>query len=218
MPTIHAAGVSTTELIRRYQAGQTDFFDVLYDRHKDYVYRVAYSMTRHAEEAEEVVQETFLDVLKALPRYDVEGTARFETWLYRVTANRCKMRWRRRRLPMAEYAGDERADPLEQVSDERTDHNPEEAAQQAETRRRIWRAVGRLGDAAREVVLLRYGQDFSYQEIADALGLNLGTVKSRLNAAHRQLQEWIAANGHLADEVVGRTRGPRMWMVLFCGL
>ena len=216
---MNAGGVSTDDLIRRYQAGQTDLFDVLYERYKDYVYRVAYSMTRHVQEAEEVVQETFLDLLKALPRYQVDGSARFETWLYRVTANRCKMRWRRKRLPLvepADRAGDEAADPLEQVPDERAEHDPEQAAQQAETRRRIWRAVGRLSDAAREVVLLRYGQDFSYQEIADALGLNLGTVKSRLNAAHRQLQELIAANGHLADEIAGRKRGRGMHMVFLC--
>jgi len=216
---MNVAGVSTDDLIRRYQAGQTDLFDVLFDRHKDYVYRVAYSMTRHAQEAEEVVQETFLDVLKALPRYDVEGAARFETWLYRVTANRCKMRWRRKRLPtveFAELAEDQTGDPLERLPDEREDHNPEAVTQQAETRRRIWRAVGRLSETAREVVLLRYGQDFSYQEIADALGLNLGTVKSRLNAAHRQLQELIAANGHLVEEIVGRKRGRRMNMVFFC--
>ena len=220
---MNAAGVSTDDLIRRYQAGQTDLFDVLFSRYKDYVYRVAYSMTRHAQEAEEVVQEAFLDVLKALPRYQVDGPARFETWLYRVTANRCKMRWRRKRLPTVKFeelAGnaEDAPDPLERLPDDRTDHNPEEAAQQAETRRRIWRAVGRLSEAAREVVLLRYGQSFSYQEIADALGLKLGTVKSRLNAAHRQLQALIAANGHLADEVAGRKRrrGRGMHLVFFC--
>jgi RNA polymerase sigma-70 factor (ECF subfamily) len=217
---MNAGGMSTEEVIRRYQAGQTDLFDVLFHRYKDYVYRVAYSMTRHAQEAEEVVQEAFLDVLKALPRYRVEGPARFETWLYRVTANRCKMRWRRKRLPTVEFtelAGGEAADPLENLPDDRDAHNPEAATEQAETRRRIWRAVGRLSDAAREVVLLRYGQGFSYREIADALDLNLGTVKSRLNAAHRQLQELIAANGHLADEVAGRRRrrGGRLLVFLW---
>jgi RNA polymerase sigma-70 factor (ECF subfamily) len=217
---MNAGGVSTDDLIRRYQAGQTDLFDVLYERYKDYVYRVAYSMTRHVQEAEEVVQETFLDLLKALPRYQVDGSARFETWLYRVTANRCKMRWRRKRLPTVERDdwADEAADPLEQVPDERDEHNPVEATEQAETRRRIWRAVGRLSDAAREVVLLRYGQGFSYLEIADALEIKLGTVKSRLNAAHRQLQELIAANGHLADEIAGRKRGQGrgMHLVFLC--
>jgi len=220
VPTMNAGGVSTDDLIRRYQAGQTDLFDVLYDRYKDYVYRVAYSMTRHVQEAEEVVQETFLDLLKALPRYQVDGSARFETWLYRVTANRCKMRWRRKRLPTVERGdwADEMADPLELVPDERDEHDPVEATEQAETRRRIWRAVGRLSDAAREVVLLRYGQGFSYLEIADALELNLGTVKSRLNAAHRQLQTLIAANGHLADEIAGRKRGRGrgMHLVFLC--
>ena len=215
---MNAGGVSTDDLIRRYQAGQTDLLNVLFERYKDYVYRVAYSMTRHVQEAEEVVQETFLDLLKALPRYQVDGSARFETWLYRVTANRCKMRWRRKRLPTIDWDlwSDEAADPLEQVPDERDEHDPVEATEQAETRRRIWRAVGRLSDAAREVVLLRYGQGFSYQEIADALELNLGTVKSRLNAAHQQLQTLIAANGHLADEIAGRKRGRGMHLLFLC--
>jgi RNA polymerase sigma-70 factor, ECF subfamily len=207
--------VSTDELIRRYQAGQTDLFDALFERYKDYAYRVAFSLTQRAEESEEVVQETFLDVLKALPSYDVGGPARFETWLYRVTANRCKMRWRRKRLPTAEW--DETGEQLAQVPDERPEHNPDEASQHAETRRRIWRAVGCLGELYREVVMLRYGQEFSYEEIADALSLSLGTVKSRLNAAHHQLQGLIAANGHLVEEIAGRRRGGRgINLVLLC--
>ena len=207
--------ISTDELIRRYQAGQTDLFGALFERYKDYVYRVAYSLTRHAQESEEVVQEAFLDVLRALPRYQVEGPARFETWLYRVTTNRCKMRWRRKRLPTVEW--DDVGEQLAQVPDERPERDPEEASRRAETRRCIWRAVGRLSEPYREVVLLRYGQGFSYQEIADALSLSLGTVKSRLNAAHRELQTLIAANSHLADEIAGRrrTRG-RMHLVFLC--
>lgn len=199
--------IPTDELIRRYQAGQADLFEAIFDRYKDYVYRVAYSLIQHAAEAEEVTQETFLDVLKALPRYRVEGPARFETWLYTVTANRCKMRWRRKQLPTADW--DEVGERLAQVPNGQPGHNPEEAAQQAETRRRIWRAVGRLSDLYREVILLRYGQSFSYQEIAEALRLSLGTVKSRLNAAHRQLQALISDNGQLADDLVGRRRKQR---------
>jgi RNA polymerase sigma-70 factor (ECF subfamily) len=199
--------VSTEELIRRYQAGQTDLFDAIFDRYKDYVYRVAYSLVQHATEAEEVVQDTFLDVLKALPRYRVEGPARFETWLYTATANRCKMRWRRKQLPTADW--DEVGERLAQVPNGRPDHDPEEATQRGETRRRLWRAVGRLGDLYREVILLRYGEGFSYAEIAEALDLSLGTVKSRLNAAHRQLQDLVAANGHLAEEIAGRRRARR---------
>ena len=148
--------VPTNELIRRYQAGQTDLFDALFERYKDYVYRVAFSLTQRAEESEEVVQEAFLDVLKALPRYDVEGSARFETWLYRVTANRCKMRWRRKQLPTADW--EEVGEQVVQVPDDRPEANPEQVAQQAETQRTIWRAVGCLKDIYREIILLRYGQ------------------------------------------------------------
>ena len=152
--------VPTDELIRRYQAGQTDLFEALFERYKDYVYRVAFSKTQHLEEAEEVVQETFLDVLKALPRYDVRGPARFETWLYRVTANRCKMRWRRKQLPTADW--EEVGEHIAEIPDHHEGHNPEEEAQQVETRRAVWRAVGRLKDIYREVIVLRYGRDLSY--------------------------------------------------------
>ena len=179
--------VPTDELIRRYQAGQHDLFDALFERYKDYVYRVAFSLTRHAQEAEEVVQETFLDVLRALPRYQVDGPARFETWLYRVTANRCKMRWRRRRLPTVDW--DEVGEQLAQVPEQRPDHNPEAVVGEGEERRAMWEAVGRLKALYREVVVLRYGEDLSYAEIAARLEISIGTVKSRLNTAHRRLQE-----------------------------
>jgi RNA polymerase sigma-70 factor (ECF subfamily) len=205
--------VPTDELIRRYQAGQTQVFEAIYDRYKDYVYRVAFSLTQHVEESEEAVQETFLDVLKALPRYQLQGPARFETWLYRVTANRCKMRWRRKGLPTADW--DEVSERLAEVADPQPDHNPEEVAYQAETRRSIWRAVGCLKDIHREVIVLRYGHELSYSEIAEALDLSMGTVKSRLNAAHRKLQE-ILSGGTTGDRTGGRRRrGGGIRMVLF---
>jgi RNA polymerase sigma-70 factor (ECF subfamily) len=184
--------VPTDELIRRYQAGQTDLFEAIFDRYKDYVYRVAFSLVQQVEEAEEMVQEAFLDVLKALPRYQVEGPARFETWLYRVTVNRCKMRWRRKQLPAT--AWDETADRLGRVLHSEPDDDPEVAAEQAELRRSLWRAVGRLADIHRQVIVLRYGHDLSYDEIAQALDTNVGTIKSRLNAAHRKLQEMMESN------------------------
>jgi len=181
--------LSTNELIRRYQAGQSDLFEALFDRYKDYVYRVAFGLTRHVEESEEVVQEAFLDVLKALPRYDVEGTARFETWLYRVTVNRCKMRWRRKRLPSADW--DEVGEQIVQVPDTSAESDPERVAQEAEQRRTLWQAVGTLQEIYRQVILLRYEQGLSYDEIAQHVGISMGTVKSRLNAAHKKLQALV---------------------------
>ncbi|MBN1583357.1 MAG: sigma-70 family RNA polymerase sigma factor [Anaerolineae bacterium] len=206
--------VSTKELISRYQAGQTDLFEAIFDRYKDYVYRVAYSLTKHAAESEEVVQETFLDVLKALSRYDVDGAARFETWLYRVTSNRCKMRFRRKQLPTADW--DEVGEQLGNLPNGHHKDDPEQAAQQAEMRRALWLAVGRLKDIYREVIVLRYGQGFSYQEIAEACEVSIGTVKSRLNAAHGQLQDMMAGDDTFYDQAGRRQRQHSSLLVLLC--
>lgn len=186
------AGISTPELIRRFQRGQPLMFEALFDRYKDYVYRVAFFTLRHAEEAEDATQETFLDVLRGLPDYDVNGSARFETWLYRVTVNRCKMRLRRRQLPSEEWGEvEERLEQLPNSDEEALEANLERRESEAD----LWRAVGRLSEEHRAVLLLRYLQDCSYDEIAAALGLNLGTVKSRLFNAHRKLKELLGTTG-----------------------
>jgi RNA polymerase sigma-70 factor (ECF subfamily) len=194
--------VSTEELIRRHQAGQPAAFDALFERYKDYVYRVSFMTLRNSEDAQEATQETFMDVLRGLRSYDLGGPARFETWLYRVTVNRCKTRLRRKRVPSADW--DELEERLERlpVADAETsdgsmtghvDGNPESLTLRQEDKARLWAAVNRLSEVHREVVLMRYGQEFSYEEISEALDINIGTVKSRLFNAHRRLQEILSA-------------------------
>jgi len=180
-----APGVPTNELIARFQQGQPRAFEALYERYKDYVYRVAFFITRNRYEAEDAVQETFLDVHRALPRYDVAGTARFETWLYRVTVNRFKMRLRRKRLPTEDW--DDISERLERLPTPEAD-NPEAVLLRADQAATLWRLVDALPEEHRAVVALRYLQDLSYQEIAEVLGISLGTVKSRLFNAHKKLQ------------------------------
>lgn len=194
-------GVSTDELIRRYQAGQSAAFDALFERYKDYVYRIAFMTLRNSDAAEEATQEAFIDAMRGLKRYDVEGAARFETWLYRVTVNRCKTRLRRKTLPSADW--DEMEEKLERLEVEgeptdgaltgQVDADPETLALRGEERARLWRAVNQLGDVHREVVLLRYGHEMSYEEIAQALNISVGTVKSRLFNAHKKLKEILLA-------------------------
>lgn len=178
--------VSTEDLIRRFQRGQPGAFDALFERYKDYVYRVALFITRNSGDAEEATQETFLDVLHALPRFKVDGPARLETWLYRITVNRCRSLFRRRRPPSADW--DELADEL--VAGVNGD--PHHSALQSETRQAIWQAVDRLPDAQRQIIALRYLCDLSYEEIAYALDLSPGTVKSRLFYAHQALEQLLS--------------------------
>lgn len=218
-PTLaRVAGVSTEDLILRFQRGQPRAFEALYDRYKDYIYRVAFSVLRNRAEAEDAVQETFLDLLKALPNYDVEGPAKFETWLYRVTLNRSRMRLRRKRPPSVEWEDlEEGLERLEvsgsrqvqgasagsesvavrhgpdgvSASDDMVGVGPERAVIDREDAVALWRAVDQLPDTHRLPVLLRYREGFSYEEIAEALGVQLGTVKSRLYHAHKKLQRYL---------------------------
>lgn len=183
------ARVPTEDLILRFQRGQPRAFEALYDRYKDYVYRVAFFVTRNSNEAEEAVQEIFLDVLRALPHYKVDGPARFETWLYRVTVNRCRSRMRRKRLPSADW--DDMEERLEVIPSHHPNGDPEGVALRQERAVALWRAVDELPEPQRIVVLLRYQQEFSYDEIAETLGVNLGTVKSRLYYAHRKLKDML---------------------------
>jgi RNA polymerase sigma-70 factor (ECF subfamily) len=185
--------VATDDLIRRFQRGQPGAFDALFERYKDYVYRVAFFVTRNSGDAEEAAQETFLDLLHALPRFKIDGPARFETWLYRITVNRCRSRFRRKRPPSADW--DELADEL--VAGVNGD--PEHSALKRETRDAIWQAVDGLPDAQREIVALRYLSDLAYDEIAEVLGISQGTVKSRLFYAHQALQKSLSP---VASELV----------------
>jgi RNA polymerase sigma-70 factor (ECF subfamily) len=184
-----AGGVPTADLIRRFQRGQPRAFEALYDRFKDYVYRTAFFITRNSGDAEEAVQETFMDVLRALPNYRVEGPARFETWLYRVTVNRCRSRMRRKTLPSADW--DEIEERLERIPATHPNYDPEGVALHRERAVALWQAVDRLPEGQRVVVLLRYQQGLSYGEIAQTLGISDGTVKSRLYHAHRRLKEQL---------------------------
>jgi RNA polymerase sigma-70 factor (ECF subfamily) len=185
-------GVPTADLIRRFQRGQPRAFEALYDRFKDYVYRTAFFVTRNSDAAEDAVQETFLDVLRALPNYDVEGPARFETWLYRVTVNRCRSRMRRKRPPTADW--DDIEERLERIPETHPEHNPEDVTLQQERAVALWQAVDGLSEEHRTAVFLRYQQGLSYREIAETLSISEGTVKSRLYYAHRRLKECLESN------------------------
>jgi RNA polymerase sigma-70 factor (ECF subfamily) len=181
-------GVPTEDLIARFQKGQPRAFEALYDRYKDYVYRVSFFVLRNQQEAEDAVQETFLDLLKALPNYDIHGSARFETWLYRVTVNRSRMRLRRKSIPSEEWDDvEERLERLPIFSEEQ----PEQVILTRDRAAQLWHAVDSLPDTHRIPVLLRYQENLSYEEIANIIGISIGTVKSRLYNAHAKLKRLI---------------------------
>jgi RNA polymerase sigma-70 factor (ECF subfamily) len=164
-------------LIRRCQAGDEEAFGLLFEKYKNLVYRTTYlTLGTHAD-AEDILQEVFLQVHRSLDGYDPARGA-FSTWIYRITVNRC-LNWRRSRR---------RVESLEDVADEEAG-SIRSPADCYETDDSVRRALDRLSSKLRVVVILRHYWDLSYAEIAEIMDVPLGTVKSRLNLALGQMRD-----------------------------
>lgn len=166
-------------LIRRCQAGDEEAFGLLFEQYKNLVYRTTYLTLGAAADADDILQEVFLQVHRSLDSYDPARGA-FSTWLYRITVNRC-LNWRRSRPPvdsLDEITADDGGAGILGVTG---DHDPDDDS--------VSRALDRLSRKLRVVVILRHYLDLSYAEIAEIMDLPLGTVKSRLSTAMRQMRD-----------------------------
>ena len=180
------AHLDTEALIRRCQRGDRLAIEVLIRRHQNYVYRLCYLVMRNEQDAEDMTQETFIRAFRALPRFEIRKGTSVEAWLYRISVNACRSRMRRKWyqvLPWPEPAPQIVAEPERQ---------PECLAMQGEQRDRILAAVDTLGEKHRLVVFLRYYAGLSNEEIAQALDIPSGTVRSRLHVARHRLRDLLA--------------------------
>lgn len=175
------------------RAGDRAAFDELVVRHQDRVYNMSLRMLGNREDALDVAQEIFLTVYKSLANF--EAKARFSTWLYRVTVNRCRDELRRRStvkhtrprsLDARVNADDERG-----LEPEAAVATPHESAVAKETHELVTAAIDGLPDESKEVLLLRDVEDLSYEEIAEVVEIPVGTVRSRLNRARTLLRERV---------------------------
>jgi RNA polymerase sigma-70 factor (ECF subfamily) len=185
--SIEAVNTPTDEqLLADYVAGQIDGFELLVRRHHQELFRFLVRFTGSSSMAEDIVQETFLQVHLSAVSFD--RTRRFKPWLFTIAANKARdlMRSRRRR---PEVPLDAQVNSDEEESQRFLDFLADSAAAPAgsmeeEEERAFVRAVmERLPEHLREVLVLSYYHRFPYKEIADILGVPLGTVKSRLHAA-----------------------------------
>jgi RNA polymerase sigma-70 factor (ECF subfamily) len=167
------------DLIERCRGGDREAFCELFERYKNLVYRTAYLMLNDPDEADEVLQEVFVSMLHSLKTYQPEKSA-FSTWLHRVTINRC-LNWKRslnlRALLHQPFDFFQKSGASSQVM--------------AEDKESVRQALRRLSASLRTVIILRYYHDLSYTEIADILNVPDGTVKSRINLAHKKLRELL---------------------------
>ena len=156
-------------------------FEVLVRRHAPRVHRIA-AGTVGPGAADDVVQEVFVSVYRNLARF--RGEAQFTTWLHRVTLNACH-----RALAARQHL------PLEEVPEPPAPHSPVRAGEQADLRERLAWAMRQLPPEQRDAVTLRELSGLDYAEIAEVLGVELGTVKSRLNRGRAALRALLARIG-----------------------
>ena len=175
--------VNHREVIEACQRGDDEAFRVLFETHKDRVYSIALRYAGDSATAMDIAQDTFLKLLSTIRQF--RGDASFESWLYRLVVNSCLdyHRKRRRFLPLLDEALDVFRTPRESALHDMLREEQEERVQQL---------VAQLPEEQRIVVVLRYTEGLSYEEIADALGCRRGTVASRLNRAHKALERRLS--------------------------
>lgn len=178
------------ELVRRCLEGELSSFDELMRRYEKKVYSLAFHMLGNPDDAADLAQEAFLKVYRALPAF--RGEALFSTWLFRIVTNTCLDGRRRAKRRPADISLSQSPGPAgSELPLEIPDHSndPQSAYLQLELQAEIQALLGRLPLTQRLVLVMRDLEGYTYDEIAAALGVSLGTVKSRLNRARLRLRE-----------------------------
>src|SRR5579872_26538 len=190
MPATTETGVfDESQLVAKAREGDSAAYNQLMTRYSPKIYRLAKHITQHEEDAEDVLQETFLKAFEHLG--DFQGQSKFYTWLVRIAVNESLMKLRKRKS--------DRTVPLDEPLDtgEDTvvreiavwDEDPEQQYSREELARILDEAVQSLKPAFRTVFVLRDIEELSTEEAAEALGISVPAVKSRLLRARLQLRE-----------------------------
>ena len=184
------------ELLRRFRAGEAAAFNEIVDRHERRVFAIAVRICRHHEDARDVTQDVFVTALRTLSSF--RGDAALTTWLHRVTVNAALDLVRRRTR---------REGPAVDELDDRPagDPGPETAAIESVRAREVHRALGRIPPDQRAVIVLHDLQGLDYAEVAAALEVPVGTVKSRIHRARVALAREL---GHLRESEPTGDLGP----------
>ena len=173
------------DLTEKWQHGDVNAFETLYRQYEKLVFRTAYLITGSKEAAEDALQEVFVSVWRSRHTYD-PGKGKLTTWLHRITVNQCSKK-KPGKTP-ATVSLEEKGVDLPEMKRSQ----PDDILVSKLEYDRLLRAMDALDTKHRSVLVLRYFNDLSYQEIAEALEIPLGTVKSRLNQSLRYLKEQMS--------------------------
>lgn len=187
------------ELIARAKAGDQDAFGQLVLAHQNKVYTICVHMVTDREEAADLAQEAFLKAWRSLSTFQEESS--FATWMHRLTTNVCldflRKQIRRQNISTAVSLDDEDSgwhEPADHSQD------PQKHLEREERKQALTRALGELPEHHRQMLLMREVAGMSYQEIADALNADLGTIKSRISRARERLRKILLRDGNFFSE------------------
>lgn len=182
-----------TQFIERLKQGDAGAFEVLIAERSGEVYGLLYRLTENAEEARDLTQETFLRAFQSIRQF--RGDSDLRTWIYRIAINQARNRWRwwRRRRRDATVSLDSESPHGNQrlIDSLQSEHDasPEQETLAHERERALRKALRSLSHSYRETVILRDIEGFTYEEIAETLDINVGTVKSRLARGRHELRQ-----------------------------
>ncbi|HEX6899602.1 MAG TPA: sigma-70 family RNA polymerase sigma factor [Thermoanaerobaculia bacterium] len=186
-PAVHHHDVALDlALVERHRCGDMQAFDEVYERFGEMVYNLALRLAGNREEAADLTQEIFLRIYRHLGSFG--GRSTLKTWVFRIAINHCRDRLSRH-VPTMQSID---ADPEEgsvMIAD--PSRGPEELAVAADQGRRVMEGLARIPQVFREAVVLRDLEGLSYEEIAEVLGVRVGTVRSRIARGRDQLRSLL---------------------------
>jgi RNA polymerase sigma factor (sigma-70 family) len=185
-------GPPDDELVLKAQQGDVHAFDQLVERYHGKIYGLTYNMTSNREDAEDLAQEVFVKAFQALPRF--KGKSSFYTWIYRIAVNKTinyrKKRNRNRPLSLDAFDQDIKTDEI--YHDLTAKGSPLRNISLSELQIKLNEALQNLSEKHRTVVVMHDMQGIPHEEIAKVVGSSVGTVRSRLFYARRQMQSELS--------------------------
>ncbi|HEY0783573.1 MAG TPA: sigma-70 family RNA polymerase sigma factor [Thermoanaerobaculia bacterium] len=188
-------GIGDAELVARALAGSQEAFRHLVTRFERPVYTLVLRMVHDPASAEDLAQEVFVKAFRRLDSYD--PARKLASWLFKIAHNTTIDHLRKSELdvvPLTAPEEDDRGDLLAILADS-SHEDPAAAAERRDMARVLSRAIATLRPEYRSTVVMRYVEDLSYQEIAEITGLPLGTVKTNLHRARKELAQAMARLG-----------------------
>ena len=180
--------------------GDVNAYEALVKEYEKNVYNLALRMTGNSEDAADMAQEAFIKAYNSLTAF--RGDSKFSVWLYRIVSNVCLdfLRSRSRKQTVSLSTENDDGEEVElDIADET--HSPEQLLDRSLSRDAVRRGLAALPPDHREILLLREIQGLSYEEIADVLGLEAGTVKSRIFRARKKLCSFLIKDGNIPEFV-----------------